>query len=58
MDPKTGFAIYIFGTLLVAGGVTWALVTMGLPPVWIAIVGMVVLGFGIRGAVKKLQTEQ
>ena len=45
--------LYIFGSLLVSGAVAYAAITLlGLPPVWVGIACLVILGFGIMGAAR------
>jgi len=46
-------ALYILGSMLVAGAVAYAAITLlGLPPVWVGIACLIILGFGIMGAAR------
>lgn len=58
MDSRVSFGLYLFGSLLVAGGVAWAAVLMGVPPMWIGVIALILLGIGIRGAIKKHELRQ
>lgn len=45
------FAIYIIGFLIFIGGVAWALVTAGVPTVYVLITCVILLGIGMMKAV-------
>ena len=42
--------IYILGALLLAGGLAYGAFVLGVPPLWIGIGVLVLLGLGIMGA--------
>ncbi len=52
------FAIYMIGAVLVAAGFGYAAYAIGLSGTWIIIIALVILGFGIMGAVKKTQKKE
>ncbi|HND99481.1 MAG TPA: hypothetical protein PLP08_17470 [Plasticicumulans sp.] len=41
------FAIYLIGYLIFLGGIAWALVTAGVPQLYVAIAIVILLGLGI-----------
>lgn len=41
------FAIYLVGYLIFIGGIAWALVTAGVPQLYVAIATVILLGLGI-----------
>ncbi|MFO1358458.1 hypothetical protein [Plasticicumulans sp.] len=41
------FAIYLVGYLIFLGGIAWALVTAGVPQLYVAIATVILLGLGI-----------
>lgn len=45
-EMKT-FGIFMIGALLAIGGLTWALVQLGLPATWIVIADMILLGIAV-----------
>lgn len=47
------FGIYLFGFVLIIGGLAWGLVVAGVPHVYVAIACIVLLGVGIISAVSK-----
>lgn len=51
------FALYLIGVLLLVGGIAWALVTMGVAQVYIAIACIIVLGIGVMSAVSRTRTK-
>lgn len=52
------FVIYLIGVALVAGAIGYAAYLIGLGPVWIGIITVIIIGFGIMGAVKKTQKRE
>lgn len=54
----SNLAVYIIGALLVAGGFGYAAHLIGLGPVWIVVIGVIILGFGIMGGVKKTRETE
>jgi hypothetical protein len=51
------FAIYIFGFLVLIGGVAWALVTAGVRPLYVAIACVILLGIGILTGVTRTRSK-
>lgn len=49
----SSFSIYIIGFVLVIAGLAYAAVLLGVPPVWIAIGVLVLIGIGIMMAVSR-----
>lgn len=47
------FALYMLGFVVFLGGVIWGAVVAGVPPVYIGIGALVLLGIGIFSAVSK-----
>ena len=41
------FALYVIGFVIVIGGVAWALVTAGVPSLYVMITSVILLGIGI-----------
>lgn len=50
---STRFIIYMIGSVLVALGIGYAAFEIGLNAVWIAIISIVIIGFGIMKGVAK-----
>jgi hypothetical protein len=51
------FALYLVGFLVVIGGVAWALVTAGVPSLYIGIACVILLGIGILTGVTRTRTK-
>ena len=51
------FGIYFAGFLIVIGGVAWGMVKAGLPPVWVIITCIILLGLGILSAVTHTRSK-
>ena len=47
------FALYFFGFLVLMAGVAWALVTAGVPSLWVLIACVILLGLGLMTAVTR-----
>ena len=47
------FGLYFFGFLIFIAGVAWALVTAGVPILYVAIASVILLGVGIMTAVSR-----
>lgn len=45
------FALYFIGFLIFIGGVAWALVTVGVPTLYVMITCVILLGIGLLKAV-------
>lgn len=54
----SNLAIYLIGTVLVAGGMAWAAYKLGASPIWIGIGAIIVIGFGIMTAVSKTRQKE
>lgn len=46
------FALYLFGFLLVIGGMVYGAVLLHVPTPWIVVGGLIMLGIGLLSAVK------
>lgn len=42
--------LYIIGALILLGAACFAATLVGIPPLWVGIIGAVILGLGIMGA--------
>ena len=52
------FGLYLLGFVIVIAGLAWGAVTMGVPPLWIGIGAVVLLGIGIfSGATRTRQKD-
>ena len=51
------FALYLFGFALVVGGIGWALVTAGVPGLYVAITCLILAGLGVITGVAKTRTR-
>jgi len=51
------FALYLIGFALVVGGVAWAMVTAGVPTLYIAIACLILVGLGIITGVSKTRSK-
>lgn len=49
----SAFSLYLIGSILVAAGFAFAAYKLGLSTSWIIIIAIIIIGFGIRGGVKK-----
>lgn len=47
------FALYIFGFIIFIGGVAWALVTAGVPSLYVTIGAVILTGIGIFTGVSR-----
>jgi hypothetical protein len=41
------FLIYLTGFFILTGGIAWGLIIAGVPTLYVAIVSMILLGFGV-----------
>jgi hypothetical protein len=48
------FVVALCGYLLIVAGVAYGLHAMGIGPDWIAAVALVLLGFGVLGALRRM----
>ena len=44
--------LYILGSLILLGAMCYAATLIGVPPVWVGVIGAVMLGLGIMGAAR------
>lgn len=51
------FALYLLGFATLIGGITWALVTAGVPSLYIGIACVILLGIGIITGVAKTRAK-
>jgi hypothetical protein len=51
------FALYLVGFAIFIGGVAWALITAGVPSMYVAIAAVILLGIGIISGVSKTRTK-
>ena len=51
------FVLYMFGLLVLLGGIAWGLVTAGLQVTYVVITCLVVGGIGIMMAVSRTRTK-
>ncbi len=51
------FAIYIAGFVIFIAGVAWGLITAGVPPVYVGIGSVILLGIGVFTGVSKTRTK-
>jgi FtsH-binding integral membrane protein len=54
----SNFALYLMGTLFVAGGLALTAYKLNAPPIWIGIVVIIVIGLGIMMAVSKTRQKE
>lgn len=53
----SAFSLYLIGSTLVAAGFAFAAYKLGLGASWIIIIALIIIGFGIRGGVKKTRVK-
>ncbi|QJE94227.1 hypothetical protein [Luteolibacter luteus] len=44
--------LYILGSLILLGALCYAATLIGIPPVWVGVIGAVILALGIMGAAR------
>lgn len=54
----SNFAIYLIGTVFVAGGLATAAYKLGASPIWIIIGVVIILGMGIMAGVLKTRQKE
>jgi predicted signal transduction protein with EAL and GGDEF domain len=54
----SNFAIYLIGTVILAGGLGLAAHLLGATPIWITVGVIVILGMGIMGGVRKTRQKE
>ena len=53
----SSFALYLIGSVIVIGGLAWALVTAGVPTLYVVIASVILLGFGIVRGVSRTRPK-
>ena len=51
------FALYLLGFATLIGGIAWALITAGVPQLYVIIACVILLGIGIITGVAKTRTK-
>lgn len=51
------FLIYIVGFLILIGGAAWGLITAGVPPLYVVIASVMLLGVGILTGVTRTRSK-
>ncbi|HEY8102107.1 MAG TPA: hypothetical protein VIF82_15295 [Burkholderiaceae bacterium] len=51
------FLIYIIGLAILIGGVAWALITAGVPQLYVIIASVILFGFGIVSGVARTRNK-
>ena len=51
------FSLYLLGFVILIGGVAWGLIVAGLPPVYVAIACVILLGIGILTGVTRTRPK-
>lgn len=57
VGPMSSFALYLIGTVVLIGGVAWALIVAGIPTLYVVIASIILLGLGILSAVSRTRTK-
>ncbi|HMA39179.1 MAG TPA: hypothetical protein VKP10_03830 [Gemmatimonadales bacterium] len=53
----SSFALFLIGSVVVIGGVAWALITAGVPTLYVVITSIILLGIGILTGVSRTRTR-
>jgi hypothetical protein len=51
------FAIYLVGFIILLAGVIWGMSVAGLPPIWIGVVALILLGLGVITGVSQTRSK-
>ena len=51
------FAIYLIGFLILTGGIAWALITAGVPSLYVIIACVILVGIGIVSGVARTRSK-
>jgi membrane-bound acyltransferase YfiQ involved in biofilm formation len=51
------FAIYLVGFAILIGGIAWALVTAGVPSLYVIIASVILLGIGVLTGVSRTRSK-
>lgn len=54
----SNLAIYLIGIVMVAGGLAWATIKLGVSPIWVIIGLIIIIGLGIMVAVSKTRQKE
>lgn len=52
MIPTMRIILYILGSLILLGALCYAATLVGVPPVWVGVIGAIIFGLGIMGAAR------
>jgi hypothetical protein len=55
MDSSSNFTLYLIGFVIVVAGLAWGAFLAGIPPMWIGVGVVVLLGIAILSAIKRTQ---
>ena len=53
----SSFALYLIGSVILIGGVAWALITAGVPTLYVVIASIILIGYGIVRAVSRTRPK-
>jgi hypothetical protein len=53
----SAFALYLIGSVIVIGGVAWALIVAGVPTLYVVIASIILLGLGILSGVSRTRSK-
>jgi membrane-bound acyltransferase YfiQ involved in biofilm formation len=56
-EVHMSFIIYLIGFAILIGGVAWALVTAGVPTLYVVIASVILLGIGILSGVSRTRSK-
>lgn len=56
MESSSNFTIYLVGFIIVVAGLAWGAHLAGIPPMWIGVGVVVLIGIAILSAVKRTQS--
>jgi hypothetical protein len=53
----SSFALYLIGSVVLIGGVAWALIAAGVPTLYVVIASIILLGLGILRGVSRTRSK-
>lgn len=53
----SSFALFLIGSVVVIGGVAWALIAAGVPTLYVVITSIILLGIGILTGVSRTRSK-
>jgi hypothetical protein len=53
----SSFALFLIGSLVLIGGVAWALIAAGVPTLYVVIASIILLGIGILSGVSRTRSK-